>query len=572
MKIITNIFATATLLLAIILSVGCEDSSKGAKILKTDSTNRIEQELTVQSDSFCANPSEINLHCASVFSVVMDEQSTLHFAFEQNSEIFYTYATEPYSSFAPPIAVTDSPEPIYNSAENRPKIVIDKAGGIYISWTKKLSARFSGDIRFSYARNVQNEDPEFSAPVTVNDDSLITGHRFDTLGISPEQDVYIAWIDKRDQHAAKLKGQNYKGAALYYSVLESGSKALSENRKIVDHACECCRLAMQTTRHARFPMTLMWRHIFPQDMRDHAIGRIGKEPTSDARYLEPYRATNDQWELQGCPHHGPQLTGSADSTEVDMVWFSNGKRNQGVHYARWDWNRKKVINESAIDESPNAGHPDIQRFQDKLYIAYQTKREQGNKSQSLIKLAVSDAPEATWSEPQLVIESSSDLDYPQLVANKHSLLLITKTARKLIIKELRQIEIAKAIKPLSKKVEDFWTASSEPLLVFFWASDCPPCFEDFSLIGKLTSQYGDKANFAFVATDGDRETTELYEIIQEFGLSEYDHYILNTTLDSFRPRFDPSWFGELPRHYRYEAGQRSAHSGRLGESLTAWFK
>ena len=66
----------------------------------------------------------------------------------------------------------------------------------YVSWTKRSPERFSGDIRFS--RSI-DQGKSFSPAQTINDDGLVTSHRFDALLTDHRGDVYLAWLDKRDR-------------------------------------------------------------------------------------------------------------------------------------------------------------------------------------------------------------------------------------------------------------------------------------------------------------------------------------------------------------------------------------
>ena len=533
-----------------------------------------------------------SIHCASVFSSVLDAQDILHSAYEYLDHIYYTVSEPPYKSFSKPIAITEAPEEIYNAKENRPKIVVDKKGGIYISWTKKQAGRFTGDIRFSYARNSGRQSDSlsqkirFTKPITVNDDNKITGHRFDTLGISEQQDVYIAWIDKRDKDAAADNA--FKGASLYYSVLKANSNSLSKNKKVIDHSCECCRMDLARNDDPSYPMTLMWRHIFTGDIRDHAIQKLGPEGIPRADTLTnnknlPLRATYDEWMLQGCPHHGPQIDSVENSAEVDIVWFSNGSKNSGIYYSRWNWKTKSASPAVSIETASSAGHPDIATHKGVRYIAFLDQQSESqiklvhdvptnNTSRGAGSGGNSDSMPPVFSKAQTIFRVSGSLDYPQLVANDSTLLLLSKTENQMLVKPLYvdTNTASQAVEELTKDVYQSWYDAQNPLLVVFWAADCPPCLTDFEVIRALSKESKKIPNIVFVSTDTQHDKEEILEIIQDFGLTRYKHYSVSN-LASLRAQFDGEWFGELPRHYVYKNGSRQAHSGRMGNALAQWF-
>ena len=87
-------------------------------------------------------------------------------------------------------------------------------------------------------------------PIVVNDDHLETGHRFDALSVSPNGDVHIVWIDKRDLERAKASGQPYEGAALYHAVSVDGGRTFAANQKIKDGSVNVAGwLSRGTSRH-----------------------------------------------------------------------------------------------------------------------------------------------------------------------------------------------------------------------------------------------------------------------------------------------------------------------------------
>jgi hypothetical protein len=220
-------------------------------------------------------------------------------------------------TFSPPVRISPDGESIDANGEARPKIGAGPRGEVYIAYTRKGRRPFTGDIRFSR----RLADGAFSEPVTVNDDGLATGHRFETLATAPNGDVHLVWIDKRDQDRAREKEQPYDGAALYQAVSTDGGKTFSANRKLKDGVCECCRLALAWD--GATPV-LLWRDILNGNVRDHSIARLDG-PGSPA----VQRATDDGWRIDGCPHHGPALAVGPDGT-WHLAWFTGeGKRSGG---------------------------------------------------------------------------------------------------------------------------------------------------------------------------------------------------------------------------------------------------
>ncbi len=101
---------------------------------------------------------------------------------------------------------------------------------------------------------------------------------------------------------------------------------ISSNRKLSGTVCECCRIAASFDNDG-LPV-LLARLIYPGDIRDHGLIRLrvnGEVPLS-------WRVTFDQWELKGCPEHGPAISISNDD-RYHIAWFTQGSVRQGLFYA-----------------------------------------------------------------------------------------------------------------------------------------------------------------------------------------------------------------------------------------------
>jgi hypothetical protein len=201
-----------------------------------------------------------------------------------------------------------TPSALFDSQGRLWVVFVDE---IFVAWTRQNSATYSGDIRF--ARSV-DDGRHFPAVTTINDDGLPTSHRFVALAVSPSGTLYLAWLDKRDQIAPQAAGATYAGAALYYTLSTDGGSTFVRNRKVADHSCECCRLALAPA--GAEDMQVLWRHVFDEGrVRDHAIATLAPETAS-----APTRATDDQWLIDGCPHHGASFYSLNERLNVNAFY------------------------------------------------------------------------------------------------------------------------------------------------------------------------------------------------------------------------------------------------------------
>lgn len=362
------------------------------------------------ADCAAAEGVEISVHCGGAPSATFDSLGRLWVAFVQNQQVFVSHSEDRGTSYSTPVAVNPVPEDAEFNGENRPKILVDRDGTVYVSWTLKTSPRFTGEIRFSRSTD---SGRSFSEPVTINDDNLFTGHRFDSLFQTESGLLYLTWIDKRDLEASTEAGEAYPGAAIYYAVSRDQGKTFSRNYRVANNSCECCRIAM-APRGADNVM-ILWRQIFGEDTRDHAIAEL----TPDGNVLGLARATYDEWHINACPHHGPTLVKSEAADAYHLSWFSNGDLHQGIYYGRYDSAAGQTGQIMRVDGSPGAGHPFLQVYGGKVYLIW--KGFDGSSTQ--LKLMTSSDDGASWSEPVTLRSTSRGSDHPLIVKHEQGLFL-----------------------------------------------------------------------------------------------------------------------------------------------------
>lgn len=249
----------------------------------------------------------------------------------------------------------------------------------------------------------------FDEPLTVNDDLALISHRFDAMVKDGDDRLYIVWLDKRDLAAAKAAGEEYAGAALYYAVSEDKGASFSANRKLYDHTCECCRIALDADSADR--IVALWRHVYPVNLRDHAIARF-RHPAA-ARKEAPLRASDDGWQVDGCPHHGPDLALSKRlQGKAHIAWFTQGDRHPGLQYGRFDLERGRLDFQQTIEAGAGASRPQVLATDARVFRAW--KSFDGQATRLLVSESADEGE--TWSEPRWIAETAAASDHPDLIA------------------------------------------------------------------------------------------------------------------------------------------------------------
>jgi hypothetical protein len=348
-----------------------------------------------------------------------DSQHRLWVAWVEGQHVVVAHSDDQARTLSAPVVVNALPEPVYTSAENRPKIAASPdARTVYVTWSMPLDAPYSGMVRFSRSTD---GGATWSVPVTVHRDRQPITHRFDALIVDPQGRIFVAWIDKRDLVAAKRNGEPYDGAAIYYAVSADGGRSFAQERKVADHTCECCRIALALDRDGR--VDAMWRAVFPGQIRDHALAVL----PADARApIVPQRATYSGWHMEACPDHGPALAVTPDGVR-HMAWFSVLNGRADVYYSRLDASGKPLGEPWAFGNTGNAdeqaSHAALIADGRSLWLAW--KGFDGETMRLMLRR--SDDAGAHWSAPRTLAQTAGGSDNPQLLADAGRVYLSWRT-------------------------------------------------------------------------------------------------------------------------------------------------
>lgn len=244
-------------------------------------------------------------------SAAFDAQDRLWMVDARDGHVWLHRSNDLGRSFERPVAVNEMAEPIYAEGENRPKLAFGPGGEIYVSWSQPREHPYSGFVRL--ARSLDG-GAHFLPPVTVHQDTAEITHRFDALAVDGRGRVVVAWIDKRDMVSAKSSGQPYPGAAIYYSSSSDRGGHFAPERKLVDHTCECCHIALARSQGGQ--VSAFFRAIYGDNIRDHAYAVL----TPDGAPSPARRTTFSNWKIAGCPHQGPGLA-IDDHGTIHATWY-----------------------------------------------------------------------------------------------------------------------------------------------------------------------------------------------------------------------------------------------------------
>lgn len=117
--------------------------------------------------------------------------------------------------------------------------------------------------------------------------------------------------------------------------------------------------------------------------------------------------------------------------------------------------------------------------------------------------------------------------------------------------------------------------AGRPFILNLWSvNECSYCIAELTLLGKLAKTQK-RLPLVLVATDSPEFAPAMQKTLSPLGLAGVDSWVFDDPIpERLRHAIDPSWYGELPRTYLYDARhRREAIVGVLGEQrLRAWLE
>ncbi len=315
----------------------------------------------------------------------------------EKSHVYVDYSTDLGKTFSAPVRINRESQRIKVSGENRPGIAVDRSGRVSVIY----AAEGTQPIALYFSTSTDN-GRSFSTPKPLSDKAAEANSFQGRLVLDSSDQAHIFWLDERDRTDWRQPGN-----AIYYTTAGGQSNLDFTNRKLSDTLCECCRIAAAVDNSGQ--PVLFARFIYPGSIRDHGLLRT----RADGKEAPSWRITFDQWEIKGCPEHGPAISISDDNRH-HIAWFTQGSVRQGLFYAY-----SSDRGQSFSDPLPfgtlekMSSHPDIMA-RGKHVILTWTEYD-GAKIQLLVMQSTDGGQ--TWLPAKSIAESASRADFPFLLSS-----------------------------------------------------------------------------------------------------------------------------------------------------------
>ena len=203
-------------------------------------------------------------------------------------------------SFKPPIWVNENGTRVSSAGENSPAFTAT-SDWLYAAWNE------GRDLRFARSR----WGAPFQKPARVTDKTTDTSSAYPSIGVAPNGDVYVAWIDTRPQP----ESGNQQSYSLYMARSTDQGATFGKNIRIARDICPCCRPTLAFGPNGE--TLVFWRHIYPGPIHDMTV-----VTTTDGgnTFSQPQRVAVDNWKIDGCPDSGPAAARSGN--RVYVAWLT----------------------------------------------------------------------------------------------------------------------------------------------------------------------------------------------------------------------------------------------------------
>jgi len=357
---------------------------------------------------------DAKVDCAATAVPAFAKDGRLWVAFSVGKTVYVAASSDNGKTFSAPTAIATVAEGMIDAhGDARPKVVALDDGALLASYTTRPEKQMIGTI---FTARSTDGGKTFSAPQPLLTEG---GQRFDSIVVNRKGRIYAGWLDKTHALKAKAEGKEFLGSGVAFAYSDDGGKTFKGKSILIDHACECCRMASALDKDGT--PVFAWRQVLDGNIRDHMVAKL----SADAAQATATRVSNDEWAINSCPHHGPALAIDA-SGAWHIVWFTKGKKRQGLFYAHsLDGGKSFSEPEKFGEDARAAGHPTLLAAKGRLYRVW----KEFDGTTTTIAMQMSRDAGKSWSAPRVIAQTADASDHPELIAHRGAAYLSWLTHR-----------------------------------------------------------------------------------------------------------------------------------------------
>ncbi|WP_026222587.1 sialidase family protein [Methylocystis rosea] len=345
---------------------------------------------------------DAKVDCAATAVPAFAKDGRLWVAFSVGKSLYAAASSDNGATFSAPTAIATIGDGVIDAhGDARPKIIALKDGTLLASYTTRPDKQMIGTI---FTARSTDGGKTFTAPQALLAEG---GQRFDSIVVNRKGRIYAGWLDKTHALKAKAEGKEFLGSGVAFAYSDDGGKTFKGKSILIDHACECCRMSGALDKDGT--PVFAWRQVLDGNVRDHMVAKL----SADAAQATATRVSDDDWAINSCPHHGPSIAIDA-AGDWHVVWFTKGKKRQGLYYARsLDEGKSFSEPEKFGDDARAAGHPTLVAAKGRLYRVW----KEFDGTTTTIAMQMSRDNGKSWSATRVVAQTLDASDHPELIAH-----------------------------------------------------------------------------------------------------------------------------------------------------------
>ncbi|WP_425639738.1 sialidase family protein [Algoriphagus yeomjeoni] len=341
------------LLIPIVLMVGCSPPAKNSTLRNFPGILTLESspEIGAESISLTLDPKKQPV-------AVWTEKAM------DSNQIQVLYSRWNGQELSDPQTVPMSETPKVGS-ESIPKMIFKPDGDLLLFYEVKIHNPTNDRVSQIKYMVSKDDGKTWSGPFRVHsDNSPDKGHSFFDIALLSDGEIGAVWLD-----TALIEG----GRSVLFSKTDIQNKF--GNESVVDSlACQCCRTALYAD--ASGLISVVYRDILPGSIRDISLAT---SLNGGASFSTAISFSFDQWNLDGCPHNGPDVV--SDGERIYTTWYTGANQN-GVYFAELN-TKGKTINKERL--SPNGRNIQLSLIQGKPVVIYsESVSENGEKNSRIL--------------------------------------------------------------------------------------------------------------------------------------------------------------------------------------------
>ncbi len=294
-------------------------------------------------------------------------------------------------TFSEPVVVNAPDERVDTSVVSPTHVAVGPEGNVYVLYQHNVDSEYD-EYGLSYLRLVRSEDQgaTFSAPAAIagpDVEGVTTTMSMASLFVAPDGDLFISFIDDREELAAKIAGapepsphdHDAVPPAVQMRMVRSGDggRTWGQSVLVAKPMCACCGTRM--AQGADGPLFATTRSAFLElkgsydAVRDPILSLSADDGTT---WSPATKISDDKFKISGCPDVTAGL--AVDSSgRLHAAWYTGTEAHPGVFYATSDDDGKTFTKPAALLAGEWIPYGDVKLAidtDDHAWVAFEDRR------------------------------------------------------------------------------------------------------------------------------------------------------------------------------------------------------